>query len=106
MVLLKRRSDLTTEEFRRYLAEVHRPLVLALPGLRRLVMNYPVADPGGMEPPCDAIAEDWFDSPEAMGAAMGSPEGKAIAHDSPNFLDMAQTHSFTVEEDEASLDDN
>lgn len=35
LVLLHKRNDLPWAEFGRYWREVHRPLALALPGLRR-----------------------------------------------------------------------
>ena len=48
--------------------------------------------------PCDGIAEDWFDSPEAMQAAFASVEGQAVAADTPNFLDPTRLQMLVVTE--------
>lgn len=45
MVVLCRKHSLSEAEFHRFLREVHGPLALALPGLRRYVQNHVVADP-------------------------------------------------------------
>ena len=71
IVLLPRRADLSREEFRRPLEEEHLPLVQRLPGLRRLVVNDVMPGPDGAQPAYDAVAEDWFNSPEV--AFHGSP---------------------------------
>lgn len=100
VLLLHRREGMSVEEFRRYAREQHSPLLLKLPGLTRLVINYAQPDHTGAAPPYDAVAEDWFESLEAMGAAFQSPEGQAVSADAPNFLDMSKFQMFTVEEDE------
>lgn len=78
------------EEFGRYLRERHLPLVTVLPGLRRLVVNRVLHDVDGPPPACDAVAEDWFDDPQAMGAALASPAGQAVIADAPSFLDVTR----------------
>lgn len=40
------------------------------------MVNYVLPVPDGTAPAYDAVAEDWFDSPEAMQAAFASPEGQ------------------------------
>ena len=103
IVLLRRRDGISREEFARYYREQHRPLVAKLPGLRRLVVNHVLPDPSGREPAYDAVAEDWFDDLQAMGAAFASPEGQAIIADAPNFLDMSRLQLLVVEEEEIPL---
>ena len=103
IVLLSRREGMSREEFARYYREQHLPLVSMLPGLRRLVVNHVLPDPNGAEAPYDAVAEDWFDDIEAMGAAFASPAGQAILADSPNFMNMSQVQLLIVEEEEISL---
>jgi uncharacterized protein (TIGR02118 family) len=44
MVVLYRRSDLTAEQFRRHLAQVHAPLAKKLPGLKHYKQNHVVPD--------------------------------------------------------------
>jgi uncharacterized protein (TIGR02118 family) len=103
ILLLHRRADLRTEEFRRYWHETHRPLLERLPGLRRLVLNDVLPGPDGGQPMCDGIAEDWFDSVEAMQAAFASPEAQAVAADVSNFLDLVQFQMLLVVEQEVPL---
>ena len=98
IVLLPRRVDRGQEEFRRYLDGKHLPLVRRLPGLQRLVINYVMPAPDGTAPAYDAVAEDWFDSPEAMQAALASPEGQAVYADTPNFADVGRLALLVVQE--------
>ncbi len=103
MVLLPRREGMSQDEFERYARERHLPLVAALPGLRRLVYNRVLPDPNGPPPAFDAVAEDWFDDPQAMGAAFASPEGQAVLADAPNFLDTTRLGLLVVEEEDIPL---
>ena len=103
MLLLHRRQGMSVEDFRRYAREQHLPLLLRLPGLTRLVINFAQPDHTGAAPPCDAIAEDWFESMEAMGAAFQGPAGQAVQADAPNFLDMSRFEMIVVQEEEATI---
>ena len=87
LFLIRRRSDLTSEQFRRYWLETHAPIAVAMPGLLKYTQNCAVADPTGGELAVDGIAELWFDSAAAFQAALASPEGQATLGDIPNFLD-------------------
>jgi uncharacterized protein (TIGR02118 family) len=78
-------------------------LLQRLPGLRRLVLNDVLPGPEGAEPTCDGIAEDWFDSLEAMQAAFASPEAQAVTADVVNFLDLSRFQMLMVAEQEISL---
>jgi uncharacterized protein (TIGR02118 family) len=66
----------------------------------RLVVNYAQPDHTGSTPPYDAIAEDWFESGQAMAEAFQSPEGQAVQRDAANFLDLAKFQMIFVQEDE------
>jgi uncharacterized protein (TIGR02118 family) len=79
MILLTRRDDLSRDEFRRWWLDEHRPRALALPGIRRYVVD--LVDEGP-EDGFDGIAELWFDSREAFEAAYATEHGKAVAADS------------------------
>ena len=84
--LIRKRSDLTTEQFRAHWLEVHAPLARQFPGLRRYAVNFidREATPGAAY---DGFSELWFDSAEALEAALASPIGEAIATDIPKFMD-------------------
>lgn len=77
--LLKRREDMTLEEFRKWATEEHPPFGQKLPGLRRYFMSVVVEDSPDL--PYHAVSEFWFDDKEAMLAAFATPAGKAAAED-------------------------
>lgn len=103
IILMPRRDDLSPAEFERHLRERHLPLVAQMPGLRRLVLNLALPDPNGPPPAWDAAAEDWFDGPEAWGAALASPARQAVLADAPNFLDMTRIQFLVANEEDIPL---
>jgi uncharacterized protein (TIGR02118 family) len=103
IVLLPRRADMSPEAFKQHLRETHLPLVTKLPGLRRSVLNWVLPDPNQPPPAYDAVGENWFDDAAAMGAALASPEGQAVAADMPNFLDASRSAFLVVEEGDVPL---
>jgi uncharacterized protein (TIGR02118 family) len=100
VVLVPRRNDMRRENFEQYVRETHQLLLVRLPGLRRLVVNWVVPDPDGPVPDYDLVGEDWFDDAQAMQAAFASPEGKAVIDDTPNFADMSRFRLMVTEEEE------
>jgi uncharacterized protein (TIGR02118 family) len=94
---------MSAEDFRRYWRQRHAPLLVQLPGLRRLVFNYGQSDEAGKPPAYDGISEDWFESAEAMQLAFASPQGQAVAEDAPNFVDTSRIQTLVVEEDEVEV---
>jgi uncharacterized protein (TIGR02118 family) len=79
IVLLPGRADRGQEEFRRYLDEKHLPLVKRLPGLQRLVVDYAMPASSGTASASDAVAGDWFESPQAMQALPPRRKGRRSA---------------------------
>jgi uncharacterized protein (TIGR02118 family) len=69
-------------------------------GRRRLVFNHVLPGAPGAGPAWDGISEDWFDSAEALQAALASPAGQAVAADAPNFVDPGTVQLLVVEEEE------
>lgn len=98
MVILYRRPDLAPAEFRRHLEEIHGPLAMNLPGLRRYIQNYVSPDPTRKSPAWDAIVELYFDDWPSMEAAWASPQGAASDADLPAFADLTRTSWSVVEE--------
>ena len=90
MVVLYKRPDLTQENFRRHLQEIHRPLAKALPGVRKYIQNFVVDDPK-RAPGWDAIVELYFDDWPSMESAWASPQGAASDADLPAFADLTRT---------------
>lgn len=86
------------ETYSRYYFDVHVPLVLKLPGLRRYdVTNGPVQTASGR--PIHLIATMYFDDRTAIEQALASPEGQAAAADVPRFAaDPADVQILICEE--------
>ena len=97
--MVKRKEGLPLETFRRYSLEVHGALDLKLPGLRRY---YQCHARDGLyaigEPLLDMVAMLWFDSTEALQAALDSPQNAASAKDLENFIEMKYAYTFVTEE--------
>jgi uncharacterized protein (TIGR02118 family) len=72
------------EDFDKHFNEVHLPLIRKFPGLRRLEVTRITGAPIG-ETKFHAMAEMYFDTREAVDAALASQEGKAVARDLLSF---------------------
>ncbi len=73
-----------TAAFDAYYRDTHTPLALKQPGLLRLTFGQPQSlDPAQQAP--YLVAELDFESEEAMGESLGSPEGRAAGKDLGNF---------------------
>ena len=77
--LMKRREDLSLDEFRRWAMEEHVELGKKLPGLRQYHMSVAVED--DPDAPYDAVSELWFDDHESFATAFATEEGKAAGAD-------------------------
>jgi uncharacterized protein (TIGR02118 family) len=103
---LRRLPGLTRAEFQRYWLETHGPLVRrharAL-HIRRYVQVHTLDDPlnavlresrGTLEP-YDGVAELWWDSREAMEAALATPAAQQAARelleDEQRFIDLGRS---------------
>jgi hypothetical protein len=83
MILASRRDDMTHAEFRRYVTDVHGPLVKSVPevagAIRHYHYNFPIAgaDDEAFGHPraahLDIVTQGWFDSREAQLANMAEP---------------------------------
>lgn len=102
--LLVRKDGMTHEAFMKHWVEVHGPLALKVPGLRRYVQSHiqdrrrrPDIPDIGVE--VDGIAETWYDDAEAMARAVATPEMKALHADGALFIGRIQsfiTHEHVV----------
>lgn len=70
--------------FDEYYRSTHVPLAEKLPGLQSYTWRQ-CASLDDSPPPYYLVAELGFESEQAVGAALGSPEGQAAAGDIPNF---------------------
>ena len=84
--------------FDAYYRDTHTPLALAQPGLQRLTFGHGASfDPA--QPGPYLVAELDWDSEQAMGESLASPEGRAAGKDLRNFATggVTMTH-FEVHE--------
>ena len=95
IILLRRRTNLSHEEFESWWLDFHAPLARRLPGLRKAVFNV-VDQPGDGQP--DGVSELWFDSIDDFTAAYDSEIGKAVVADS--LANVSSRQRFFVDENE------
>lgn len=88
VVLYPPQSD--PERFKTYYEETHLPLARKLPGLKAMRHSFAITGVGADSPYFCVFEADFADG-AALGAAMGSPEGQAVADDVPNFADVPPT---------------
>jgi len=97
--MVKRKEGMPLQTFRNYSLQVHAPLDLQLPGLRRYYQCH-VRD--GFyaigEAPLDCVSLLWFDSVTALDTALQSPANAASEHDLPNFIEMKYAYTFVAQE--------
>ncbi len=94
-----KKPDLTFEEFSRYWRDVHGPIGLRIPGLRRLVQSPAIHDPRDADAPSfDGMVELWFDDIEAVLRARKSAEWQASTDDERHFIDRSRTAYFLSDE--------
>jgi uncharacterized protein (TIGR02118 family) len=110
---IRRRADMSAEEFHRYWREEHGPLarrLLSELGARRYVqthtlesdLNQALAEARGTQEPYDGLAEVSWESLDALVAAAGSEEGQranaTLTEDEARFIDFERSSLFLTEE--------
>jgi uncharacterized protein (TIGR02118 family) len=110
---VRRRAEMSREEFQRYWRERHAPLVreaAAALGIRRYVQAHTLTSPvndglrrgRGAPEEFDGVAELWFESLDALTAAGATPEGRAagrrLLDDERRFIDLARSPVWVAEE--------
>lgn len=93
---LKKRSDLTSEQFAAHWRGVHAVLCQRIPGLQRYAINI-INREENPDIPYDGFSELWFESRAAHDAAFSSPEGVELLADIPNFVDKLSGVMVTEE---------
>jgi uncharacterized protein (TIGR02118 family) len=99
--LLTRKDSWTHDQFMKHWVEIHAPLALAVPRLRRYVQNHISGERTRADIPetrveIDGVAELWFDDQAALEAAARTPEMKALHADGAKFI--GRIKSYVVEE--------
>ena len=99
--ILTRRPELTHEEFVDHWENVHGPLALKVPGIRRYVQTHIKDEHFRPDIPAqadevDGIAELWYDSLEDLKRSSETPEAKALYAD--GALIIGKIRTWIVEE--------
>ncbi len=94
-ILLRKRDDLTHDEFVAYHKTQHAPLFRSLPEVQQHVRRYvqghtlAVALPGMPPPAYDGTTELWFDDVDAIAKVFTAPRYmETIRPDEAKFLDL------------------
>lgn len=99
VAILKRRPDLTFQQFVDHWRNVHAPLALQIPGVVKYVQSPTLQRPNARsQPPADGIAEIWFESMETYRAGFTSAAAEALLADEQNFLDLDKVVRSFVQE--------
>ncbi len=105
---IRKRPDLTAQQFSEYWRNVHGPIGARIPGLRCLVQNHLKHVPGDPPPTFDGVAELWFDDERSLLAARESPEWAASTADEAYFVDpeiygylLAEEHDIALSKKDA-----
>lgn len=87
--LVRLRRDVPPAEAHRYWAEVHGPLAVPIPQLRRYVQSHVRAGAygAGKRPAYDGLTVTWFDSVDDMRASATTAAYAAVIDDGPRTLD-------------------
>lgn len=101
--ILTRKPELTHEEFVDHWQNVHGPLALEVPGIRRYVQSHIIdehfrSDLASQEDEVDGIAELWYDSLDALRESSETAEAKALYTDGAKIIGKIRT--FIIEEKE------
>jgi uncharacterized protein (TIGR02118 family) len=110
---IRRREDVSPEEFHRYWLEEHGPLMHSIAGAINAVryvqshtvqpeLNDILRESRGLEEPYDGVTEVWWESLADLQGAMESEEGqeaqRRLIEDESTFIDFAHSRVFMTEE--------
>jgi uncharacterized protein (TIGR02118 family) len=93
MIFMKRRKDLTREQFKEYWLTQHVKLEkenAEKNWVRKIVANIAIDDPEMPEPPWDGMVELYFDSIEDMQRDVQGAQREVMLADEENFCDHSE----------------
>ena len=101
IVLVKRKQELSREDFVRQYEE-WAPMVLKyFTSMKRYVRNHIIPTPGGKELDFDCITEQWYEDNDALKAAgsfLQSNDGQVVRDNESKFIDYSKMVYFVVDE--------
>ncbi len=110
---LRKKSDMSQEEFHRYWREEHAPLVTSVAEHSKCIkyiqshtlstsLNEIFVESRGLAAPYDGITECWWESEEDLITATKTDEGKRVFQlmldDESHFIDFSQSRVFITRE--------
>lgn len=108
--VLRRRPDLSVEEFRTHWRDHHGPLIAGIPELARHLVRYEQHvrhRPGALSgtEDVDGVAEQWFRSIDDFVAFISEPAyAEHVAPDERRFLDVGRIEFVICEEPHVVID--
>ncbi|GAB4341342.1 MAG: hypothetical protein Kow0099_17950 [Candidatus Abyssubacteria bacterium] len=107
MYCLRRRPELSREQFQNYWLETHAEFGKNIPGVKRYVQAHTLGGelaemlaaghPAGKNEPFDGVAELWFEE-EGLRELPGQPGSLAAVQDEANFIDFDRSVIFLAKE--------
>ena len=95
--ILRKKEEMSQEQFVNHWLNVHAALCVKLPKMRRYSVNF-VDRKRFPKFGYDGFSELWFDSEEDLVAALNSPEGKTLLADLPNLTDPSDMNPIIAVE--------
>lgn len=95
--VLRRKNDVTREQFAQHWKEIQGPLFVSkcnVPGLRKYIQNHPIDAGPEFEHDIDCLLEIWFDDVKSAQAFLQwskTEDGKACVEDEKPFLDSERS---------------
>lgn len=104
---LRRKAEMSLEQFQKYWLETHAEFGRNIPGVKRYVQVHALGGelqemlaaghPAGKNEPFDGVAELWFEEEDLR--KLGGTEGAlAAVQDEANFIDFARSVIFLAKE--------
>ena len=88
-VILRKKKNMTKEEFWNYWENIHGKLIAKIPGLIKYTQYHVNSETeDDIDEPIDGIAELWFENEEEQKKSYSTAEYKAVVKDEPNLFEM------------------
>ena len=104
---LRRKREMSREEFQKYWIETHAEVGKNIPGVKRYVQAHTLSGemaemmaaghPAGKAEPFDGVAELWFEEDDLM-KLPGAEGSLAAMQDETNFIDFERSVIFLTKE--------
>jgi uncharacterized protein (TIGR02118 family) len=98
--VLRRKPEMSAEEFHRHWKTVHAPLVARLPGLVRYFQHHVVSVPrpeyAHDDAPIDGLVETWWESEESLRKIQASSELQTVLADEKVFMGASDHFVHTL----------